>query len=70
MELQHLKTKPGDVILPPFDDSEDEVATLFYYEDGDIWIVTDEDEPAAISLQMGQADDFIEAIKTVKENHA
>ena len=70
MELQHLNTKPGDVILPPFDDSEDEVATLFYYEDGDIWIVTDEDEPAVISFQIGQADDFIEAIKIVKENNA
>ena len=70
MELQHLKTEPGDVILPPFDDSEDEVATLFYYEDGDIWVVTDEEEPAVIVFQIGQADDFIEAIKTVKENNA
>lgn len=70
MELQHLETKPGDVIIPPFDDSEDEIAALFYYEDGDIWIMTDEEEPAVIAFQIGQADAFIEAIKTVKENNA
>lgn len=70
MEFQYLETKPGDVILPPFDDFEDEVATLFYYEDGKIWIVTDEEEPVVIAFEIGQADDFIEAIKTVKENNA
>ncbi len=70
MNLQTLETKPGDVVIPPYDDSYGEVATLLTYEDGEIVIFLDDGYTDGIAFNVNQADAVIEAIKTLKENNA
>lgn len=68
MDLKYLETKPGDVVLPPYGDEEDEYATLVAYEDGEFIIALDDVECTHIIIQEPQIDDLIEALKIVKEN--
>ena len=70
MELQHIITEPGDVVIPPYDDSEGEYAILVFYEDEEYTIALDDELFTNVTVHESQVDDLIEALKTVKENHA
>ena len=72
MELMYLEAEPGDVVLPPHPDGdEDEVSTLFRYdeEEREVVIALDDGVTDAIAIHIDQVDDFIFALKTIKENH-
>ena len=68
MDLKYWETKPGDVILPPYGDDEDEYPTLVYYEDEYYNIALDDEELTIINIHESQIEDLIWALQTVKEN--
>lgn len=67
MELKYLETQPGDVVIPPYGDDEDEYPTLVYYEGEYYNIALDNEEATVINIHESQLDDLIVALKTVKE---
>lgn len=72
MELRYLEAEPGDVVLPPYPDGdEDEVSTLFRFDEEtrEVVIALDDGVMDFIAIHIDQVDDFIFALKTIKENH-
>lgn len=71
MELEYLHTKPGDVVIPPYDKNDpDDVAVLVYSEGEYICIGLDDLEYDRVDIHKSQVDDLIVALKTMKENNA
>ena len=72
MELKYLEAEPGDVIIPPYTDgNEDEVPLLVWFDEEtrDVRIELDDGVADAIGVHISQVDDLINALKTVKENN-
>lgn len=68
-DLNYLVYDEGDVIIPPAEGLEDEVATLVWFDEDDRYLVItlDDSETISIDVHESQIDQLIEAIKTVKE---
>ena len=69
MDLKHQTTLPGDVVIPPYGDKEDEYATIvFYDEENEEYVIgLDDEDFTNICIHESQIDDLIVALETVKE---
>lgn len=69
MELKHLYTQPGDVVVPWRGEWGEWNALITFPSDESVYILPDTaDDDHYVVIHHSQIDDLIEALKIMKEN--